>query len=326
MKMNKVFLLFMVIAMVWSCKKDDGSSVEVIPPRLLGEVIAEDNTKIIDYLKTHFYNYEEFDNPPANFDYRIKLDTIEGDNADKTPLFEMDSLKFKTIKVSSSHFGIDTDEEDIQHKFYYLSARVGESDQTITIADSTYVRYEGSLLNGSVFDGSLTIPIWFDLARIQGPLQGTRGFTEGVANFKAGGPAVTNNDGTFSVEDYGVGLIIFPSGLGYFNSAQSSIPSYSPLIFKIDVFAVNDTDHDGDGILTIDEDLNGDGYLYNDNTNLEQEENANVQRVPDFLDTDDDGDGTPTREEISDEDGNIIFPYPDANSDGTPDYLDPEVN
>ena len=311
--------------MIWSCKKDDGPDVDIVLPKTLAEVIGEDDVKITQYLQTHFYNYEEFANPPADFDYRIKLDTIAGDNADKTPLIEMDSLKMKTIKRSSSHFGINTDEEDIDHKFYYISARDGNENKPVTVADSTYVRYEGSLLNGEVFDGSITIPIWFDLARIQGPLQGARGFTEGIANFKAGGAAIINDDGTFFVDDYGVGLIIFPSGLGYFNSPPGGIPIYSPLIFKVDVFAVNETDHDRDGIPSINEDLNNDGYLYNDNTDEELEEDANVQRTSNFLDTDDDGDGTSTLDEITDDNGNIIFPYPDADADGTPDYLDSDT-
>ena len=46
--------------------------------------------------------------------------------------------------------------------------------------------------------------------------------------------------------------------------------------------------------------------------------------IPDYLDVDDDGDGVLTRDEITDEDGNIIFPYPDSNGNGTPDYLDPD--
>jgi len=45
---------------------------------------------------------------------------------------------------------------------------------------------------------------------------------------------------------------------------------------------------------------------------------------PNYLDADDDGDGIPTRDEISDENGNIIIPYPDADGDGVPDYLDPD--
>ena len=68
-----------------------------------------------------------------------------------------------------------------------------------------------------------------------------------------------------------------PSGLGYFGRATGSIPAYSPIIFKIDLFLVKQTDHDGDGILSsleydndedgIPDDSDGDGladYLDSD--------------------------------------------------------------
>ena len=86
------------------------------------------------------------------------------------------------------------------------------------------------------------------------------------------------------------------------------------------------TDHDGDGIPSIDEDLDGDGYLYNDNTDEEAERNAfGAFLTVNFLDSDDDGDGTPTREEIIiNADGSIT--YPDSNNNGIPDYLDPDTN
>ncbi|HLT51939.1 MAG TPA: hypothetical protein VKZ93_08270, partial [Arenibacter sp.] len=93
-------------------------------------------------------------------------------------------------------------------------------------------------------------------------------------------------------------------------------------IFKIDLFAMSQTDHDNDGIPSFMEDLNGNGYLYDDNTDSEQEIKDRIQAAANFLDPDDDGDGKPTREEIViDGDGNITFP--DTNGNGIPDYLDP---
>ena len=317
--MNRVLLLIIGVGLIWSCKKDDGPQPEIVPPRTLAEVIAEDDAEITAYLQTHFYNYEEFESPPADFDYKIVIDTIAGENADKTPL--SNQMTSKTIKRSASHFGLSTGEDDIEHTMYYLEARQGIGE-TLSVADSTYVRYEGSLLNGTVFDGANNAPVWFDLAQIQSPQGGARGFTEGTAELRAGGDPIINDDGTFDVEGYGAGLIIFPSGLGYFNATPPNIPAYSPLIFKVEVFAVNKTDHDGDGIPSIDEDLDGDGYLYNDNTDAAFEDANNLQRFVNFIDVDDDGDDTSTRDEITDDAGNIIIPYPDSDGDGIPDYLD----
>ena len=303
-----------------ACGDDDGLNIELVPPLTLSEVVAEDEAEIQEFLTTHFYNYEDFQNPPADFDFKIVIDTIAGDNADKIPLAEQ--VSSKTITVRSEEFALDGDEV-VDHTLYYLEARQGEGDSP-SVADSTFVRYKGSLLNGNEFDGSFNIPIWFDLAGIQGPLQGARGFTEAMPNFRAGGMAIENPDGTFTVENYGVGLMIMPSGLGFFNANQNGIPAYSPILFTVDLFAVEQTDHDGDGIPSIMEDLNGDGNLYNDNTDeAEEEASGLLLSIVNFLDSDDDQDSTPTRDEIEiDEAGNITFP--DTDGDGTPDYLDPD--
>ena len=303
-----------------SCNNDDSSDVQVIPPRLLSEVEAEDDAAIREFLQTHFYNYEEFQSPPANFDFKIVFDTIAGDNAGKTPL--IDQVGSAQISVSSEEFNL-SEEETVTHTYYYLVAREG-TDENPTVADSALVRYKGSLLDGFDFDGSFVNPIWFDLAQLQGPSAGARGFAEGMVNFEIGGNITDNGDGTVTVDDYGVGAIFFPSGLGFFNVATPEIPAYSPLIFTIDLYSVVRTDHDGDGVLSILEDVDGDGYLYNDNTDLEAERELNtVVRFNDFLDPDDDQDGTPTREEIEiDDEGNVTFP--DGDGDGIPDYRDPD--
>ena len=77
-------------------------------------------------------------------------------------------------------------------------------------------------------------------------------------------------------------------------------------------------------VFTIEEDLDGDGYLYNDNSDAKEEEDSGILvRFANFLDLDDDQDGTPTRDEIEiDNEGNVSFP--DGDGDGVPDYLDPD--
>ena len=313
-------LLGFVMLFTLSCGNDDSLDVETVPPRSLSEVEAENDAEIREYLQTHFYNYEEFENPPVDFDFRIVFDTIAGTNSDKTPL--INQVSSAQISVSTDEFDL-SEEETVTHTYYYLVAREGR-DENPTIADSVLVRYRGQLLNGFDFDGTFVNPVWFDLAQIQGPGAGARGFTEAIPNFEIGGDIIDNGDGTVTVEDYGIGAMFLPSGLGFFNVSTSEIPAYSPLIFTIDLFALVRTDHDGDGILSILEDLDGDGYLYNDNTDLEEERDlGTLIRFADFLDTDDDQDGTPTRDEIEiDDEGNVTFP--DGDGDGIPDYRDPD--
>ncbi len=327
----KNFLVLIGIGLVLvSCGDDDVGGIpgESLPPRPLAEVAAENDAEIQEYLSTHFYNYDEFQNPPADFDFRIVIDTIAGENSDRIPLLEQ--VSSATVNVSSFEFRLSDEQLDVPHTFYYLEAEEGIGVSP-TIADSTFVQFEGSLLNGTVFSGINNNGEWFDLARIQAPLQGLRGFAEGMVKLQSGGAIITNPDGTFNVDQPGIGLVIFPSGLGAFNSNVAAIPNsqFNPVIFRLKLLLVNTTDHDNDGIPSIDEDLNGNGYLFDDNSDEESEIELggnNAPLVSDFQDFDDDNDGVSTRDEISDEDGNIIFPYPDSNNDGIPDYLDPDTN
>ena len=71
-------------------------------------------------------------------------------------------------------------------------------------------------------------------------------------------------------------------------------------------------DADGDGIINIDEDLNGNGNPYDDNTDGDGFSN--------WLDVDDDGDSVNTRDEDINGDGDPT--NDDSDNDGTSDYLD----
>ena len=122
-----------------------------------------------------------------------------------------------------------------------------------------------------------------------------------------------NTNGSIEFSDYGQGLIFIPSGLGYYANAQSSIPAYSPLIFSLNVYTTNQADHDADGILSFDEDVDGDGNPFNDDTDGDG--------IANFADIDDDGDGVYTINEYdTDGDGTPD----DTDEDGIPDYLDNE--
>jgi FKBP-type peptidyl-prolyl cis-trans isomerase len=317
MRLLKIWVLLFIFCLI-SCKKDDGGDVTRVPPRDLAEVAAENDADIQEYLETHFYNYEEFQDPPADFDYKIRIDTLAGENAGKKSLKE--DIKTVKISVSSDEFGLSED-KTANHTLYYLMAREGEGVNP-TVGDSTLVRYEGMLLDGTKFDAS-EIFLWQEL-----PFT-LRGYANGVSKIKSGTPdgLIVNNDGTFLYTDSGIGLIIMPSGLAYFNGNGSSsiLPSYANLIFQVEVGnVVVDTDNDNDGIPTILEDLNGNGYLYDDNTDgAEEEASGLLVPIANFRDADDDGDGTLTRDEINlDDDGNLVLPFPDADKDGVPDHLD----
>ena len=312
-----VFACF-ALAMVSCNSDDDNGGPEAIPPSLLSEVAPEDDETIREFLNTHFYNYEDFDTPPEGFDNKIIIDTIAGENAGKEPM--MESAVPITFNVSSSHLGLSAGEENIDHTLYYIEVRQGEGNSP-AYPDSTLVKYQGSLLNGTTFDENQDFT-WNDYRNIA-----VRGYADGIAQMRAGtsDQIVVNEDGTYQINNSGMGIIIIPSGMAYFNRSPSTLISpYSILMFKIELGLYKEnTDHDNDGIPSVEEDLNGNGFLGDDNTNAEEEPLGATPR-PNYQDPDDDGDGISTRNEISDDNGNIITPYPDADGDGVPDYLDPD--
>ena len=313
MRVMRAIVITGILALLFSCGNDDSDNFQAVPPRQLSEVVDEDAAALQEYLQTHFYNYEDFENPPPGFDFRIVLDTIAGDNADKIPLINRPELESLTLSVSSEDFNLD-DGETVDHTLYYLKAREGVGDIP-TPADSTFIRYEGSLLNGNLFDATST-HAWQYLPFF------LRGYREVVSKFRTGDGIVVNPDGTTEISNAGIGLMFLPSGLAYFNAFVAGVPQYSPLIFKVEVgLYVENTDYDNDGIPSILEDLDGDGDVTNDNSDEEQERATGALVLANHVDSDDDGDGTPTRDEIIiDEQGNITFP--DGDGDGIPDYLD----
>mgnify|MGYP001375456634 FL=1 len=288
-----IFYSFFLILVVYSCKKDD-SSVDSVPVNDISTQYALEKDSIIEFLQTHFYNYEDFENLPNNSSVELLIDTISGDNSDKIPLY--DQVSNLMIEVE------DENSEMIPHNMYYIINREGNGESP-TVADSVFVAYKGLTLDNNTFDVRNT-PIWLDNTSV------VRGFKELTALLKRGDIS-TNLNGTYSLTNYGVGLVIMPSALGYYENSAGSIPPYSPLIFQINLNTFNTTDHDYDGINSIDEDLNGDHIFANDDTD---EDN-----IPNYRDSDDDGDGVLTKDEYDENDDGIVD---DTDGDGIPDYLD----
>ncbi len=297
MKFAKIFFpsLFVLALFVTACKSDEEETTVELND--FSEQAETDDELISEYLQTHTYNYEDFQDPSLE-DREISIDTLAGNNANKTPLSEF---------VSFTEVAVTTPEgEEINHKLYYLIARQGiRTEDRATIVDSVYLAYKGTLLDGSKFDES-AFPVWFDNTAV------ISGFRQGVQYF-APGNFTQNTNGSIEFSDYGQGLIFIPSGLGYYANAQSSIPAYSPLIFSLNVYTTNQADHDADGILSFDEDVDGDGDPFNDDTDGDG--------IANFADIDDDGDGVYTINEY-DTDGDGI--PDDTDGDGIPDYLDNE--
>jgi len=301
MKIDKLsILLFAVVfAVLTSCNNNDDDDAPILESRDPVQEALTDDEEILMFLRTHFYNYEEFQNPPANFNFEIVIDTIDGDNSDRTPL--IDQVTSRTVIASLA--GVNNEIEEVPHTLYFLEAREGVGLNP-TIADSVVVTFNGQLLNRNRFDSTRT-PVQFDLTTL------VQGFSEAATEFRGGsGVIIENGDGTVEVEGAGSGLVIMPSGLGFFNVPTPNIPTFSPIIFTMRIFSVTRADHDQDGILSNLEDVDGNRILNDDTDN---------NGIPNFLDPDDDGDGTFTINEFDENNDGIPD---DTDGDGIPDYLD----
>ena len=145
---SELFLLLIASFLVlYSCKKDDDEAL--VEDRDYTEQYVLDEQLIEDYLKTHFYNYEDFDTPISN-NFEITLDSIYGENSNRTPLY--DQIIKKKVPV------IDKNGVVVDHNLYYLLAKSGLGQKPSNV-DSAYVSYEGSLLNGKVTIAIVSAPL-----------------------------------------------------------------------------------------------------------------------------------------------------------------------
>lgn len=276
-----------VLCFVIACGDDDDGGTDQIPPRDRGEQAVTDDSLLQAYLKTHYFELVGTDTADDSTDDKVVIKPIkEGDG--NTPLFEDDNLETRMITV-----------EDVEQKYYVLQVEKGAKGIS-TFIDSTFVTYEGQRLDGEVFDSSPN-PIWFDLISV------VEGFRQGLAGYGGASEIGIAADGTFDVsDDFGIGAVFMPSGLGYFNGNQAG-PAYSNLIFTFQVFTVNQTDHDRDNVPSIIENLNNNSTVFDDDTD--------GNNTPNFIDNDDDGDGIATQNEDLEPDSDLTV---DRDGDGDP--------
>lgn len=274
MKLKKLLFFFGLITLLNSCGNGSNNDDDF---DAAAQAILDDEA-LTEYLQTHYLNDDDGG-----------IWTI---TSGETPLTNFVDVQ-QVIK------------DDITYKLYYLKQSEG-SNFAPTTADSVLTTYTGMLLDSTVFDSRSTLT-WFSLTSV------IPGWSYGFTNFK-GGNLVVNPDESFYYENVGKGILFIPSGLAYGNSLQSVIPNNSPLVFQFTLQDVNKADHDNDGILSIFEDLDGDGNVNNDDTDEDG--------IPNYLDIDDDGDGILTKDEDANGDGDPT--NDDTDGDGTPDYLDPD--
>lgn len=330
-KFKYYFVLLLAGIAIVSCNKKDDDEIVVTPVRDYAEQYKADNDSIVKYLKTNFITVT------PNFDVTISKIT---DPTTQTSIWDQTTYPLEYRDVYS---------RDVTYRVYYLTLRKGVGESPCNF-DSVSVSYTGTLLDGTQFDSSYGLIRSLDLDIYAVPSGAIDGWGEIMPKFGVGTPNEAGADGTITYDNYGAGVMFLPSGLAYYASSPSGIPSYSPLTFSFKLFALKRSDSEytvsngakvvlGDGVPTYLEDINGDGYLYDQRDtvrfpNLPKEliDDTDGDGIPDFYDFDDDGDGYTTRFEITKPAGapvtgiSLYYPYdPIPDNPATPNVDESEL-
>ena len=303
--MNKIkyfFILLIAGTALVSCNKNDDDDVKIEPLRDYQVQYDTDKATIEGYLNTHYIVVTE---SPGNVeDMDVVIDSIE----DPTTQVPIMSYKNNTGSVYPQLKSKNVDLHGITYQYYYLVLREGTKESPMN-TDGILTSYKGNYLTSvaktdkypayikdTFFEQAIYPQSVMDLAGL------IVGWAETFPEFKTGN-ATVRTDGTISYTDFGAGVMFLPSGLAYYSGG--SLPPYSPLVFSFKLYSLQRLDHDGDGVLDFNEDINGDGYVYDyRNTTFYPNKPINLDDtdkdgVADFIDVDDDGDGYSTFYEIT---------------------------
>jgi len=277
-----VILLLISIFLISSNCKDEGTA----PPDPFDHLQQQelDQAKLDEYLQNHYLDTDGSIQPIEN---------------GETPLADIVETHTET------YYFLDSDQE-VEFKYYTYTFDEGINESP-TYVDMVHAAYQVESLDGESYDRS-DYGIWMDLHTT------ILGWRIAVPQYKSG-DVIDNGDGTFSYENAGKFILILPSGMAYRETGKGEIPRNTCLTFQITLHEVFRTDYDEDGILSMNEDVDGDGK-YDDDTDDD--------KLPNYLDDDDDGDGVLTKDE--DANGNGDPTDDDSDGDGIPDYLDADTN
>ena len=336
-KFKYYFILLLAgISLVSCSKKDDDDDAVVVPLNDYTVQYKADNDSIVKYLNTNYITVTNAPGTPQDQD--VVISKITDPATQPSIMSYLNSATFPKLLTR------DVYNDDITYKVYYLVLREGTGQNPVN-TDKVVVDYKGNLLNGTVFDSSNGIPIkallWpYDPRGADGSFPVIDGWSEIFPKFKTG-TSTTANNGVITYNDFGAGVMFLPSGLAYYQSAQTNIPAYTPIVFSFKLYDLQRLDHDQDGVYDYQEDVNPnpDGYLY-DFTDKAKYPNPPASLVDDtdgdtyadFVDGDDDGDGYTTRFELTKPTGatysgvSKYYPYdPILDNPNTPNTDESEI-
>lgn len=318
MKLKLYILIIAILFLGFSCGGDEGDGITEVPEADRTEQQVIDNDSLVGYLQTHYINETILSNNPSiSFD-NIEINELPEDGELPNP--DQNSLLIDLVETFTTTYF------DVEYEYYVLRINQGGSEVSPNFSDKVRVSYEGSLMDDTIFDSSIS-PVDFDLTAT------IAGWGRVLPEFNNAEDFIINSDGTVTYNNPGIGIMFLPSGLGYYSAAAGSVPVYSNLIFKFKIFQSEVNDHDFDNVPSHLEDINGNYDLTDDN--------SDDDTFADFVDSDDDNDGTLTVDEDLEPDSDLTVDRDgdgdptndigdgdptndDTDGDGIPNYLDPD--
>ena len=318
MKLKLNILLISILFVGFSCGDDGADNVIEVPEADRTEQQVIDNDSLVGYLQTHYVNESILINNQSILFNDFEINELPEDGNLPDP--DQNTLLIDLVETFTTTYF------DVEYEYYILKVNQGGSDNSPNFSDKVRVSYEGTLMDNTVFDSSIT-PVDFDLTST------IAGWGRVLPEFNNAEDFIINSDGTVTYNNPGIGIMFLPSGLGYYSAAAGSVPVYSNLIFKFKIYQSEVNDHDFDNVPSHLEDLDGDFDL--------TDNNSDDDSFADFVDGDDDNDGTLTIDEDLEPDTDLTLDRDgdgdptndigdgdptndDTDGDGIPNYLDPD--
>lgn len=280
LKSIKYILFFFVLAVGFSaCEEEDVPIQNEFIEEDRTEQQAKDKDSILSYLNSHYYNSSFLaGGTDLNYDDIVITELLDGEDVPAGHTLLIDDVVTKTTTYL-----------DVEYEYYYLSINQGGGEAP-KFTDKVRVRYQGFFVDGGETFDQLSTPEDLDLYGIAFGTGAITGWQRIMPEFNTATGFTTGNDNIVSYNDFGLGVMFIPSGLGYFSFPRPGIPVYSNLIFKFELLETEINDHDGDGIPSFIEDYDANLDPFDDDTDEDE--------APDYIDFDDDNDGVLTINEL----------------------------